>query len=358
MSAAVRWGHVALGLTLAACASRGPVAVAPVVFPPPPDTARIQFLMRFAGAADFPGDGPSWVDRITGRAVPQPQIRKPYGIDSRPGALCVSDIRLPGLALVDLRKMKFRQFQSTDSRLVTPSSCVPDAESGRWLVADVGAGRVMVFDSTLAFVTAFGAADSAKPIDVALSGDRIWVSDLGLHRIRVFDRRTYALLSEFPAAQPGSPEYLLQPGHLAVGDGRVYVSDGLAFTVKVFDLEGRLLRTVGTQGRGPGQFARPKGIALDRDGNIYVVDASFQNVQIFDRDGRLLTYFGGPYAGPGYLYLPISVAVDYDNLGSFQRYVDRRFVLKHLIYVTNQFGPDKVTVYGFVELKDGPTAGR
>ena len=351
-----RCSVLAVALT-AACAGHGPPSLAPLLFPPPPDTARIQFLTRFSGAADFPGGGPSWVDRVTGRNVQRPQIQKPYGIGSQPGSLCITDTRLPGLVLVDLRRREVRPFQPADAQLMTPASCVPDPESGRLLVADVGLGRVLVFDSTRAYVTAFGAAEGAKPADIALDGDRVWVSDLGLHRIRAFDRRTYDLVGEFPAGQPGSAEYLAQPAHLAVAGGLVYVSDGLAFTIKVFDGNGRLQRTVGVHGQGPGQFARPKGIALDRDGNLYVVDASFQNVQIFDREGRLLTFFGGAYTGPGYLYLPVSVAVDYDNLEYFQRYVDQRFVLKHLIYVTNQFGPDKVTVYGFVEPRGG-TASR
>lgn len=344
------WGSLVAG-----CAANRPAAMAPVFFPPPPDTARFQFLTRFSGAVDFPGGAPSWIDRVTGRREERPEIRKPFGIAGAPGRLCITDIRLPGLALVDLREQRFRQFQPLDGPVATPASCLVDSDNGRLLVADAGAGRIMVFDSTLAFVTSFGAADSARPAGLALAGDRIYVSDLGLHRVRVFDRRTYALLAAFPTVERGSPEYLAEPAHLAVGDGRVYVSDGLAFTIKVFDLEGSFVRTIGAQGRGPGQFARPKGVAVDRAGHVYAVDAAFQNVQVFDREGRLLTFFGGGYRGPGYLYLPIAVAVDYENLEYFRRYVDPRFSLKHLIYVTNQFGPDKVTVYGYVERRNAPT---
>jgi len=41
-----------------------------------------------------------------------------------------------------------------------------------------------------------------------------------------------------------------------------------------------------------GQFARPKGIAVDVDDNIYVSDASHGNFQIFDRDNALLLFVG------------------------------------------------------------------
>jgi hypothetical protein len=82
-----------------------------------------------------------------------------------------------------------------------------------------------------------------------------------------------------------------------------------------------------------------------------VVDAGFENVQIFDKEGQLLMFFGGPYNGPGDMWLPAKVIIDYNNLEYFQKYVHNNFNLKYLIFVTNQYGPDKVNVYGFVEEK-------
>ena len=49
--------------------------------------------------------------------------------------------------------------------------------------------------------------------------------------------------------------------------------------------------------------------------------------------------------------MPIRITLDYDNLDYFKQYVDAKYNLKYLIYITNQFGDDKVTVYGFIELK-------
>ena len=60
-------------------------------------------------------------------------------------------------------------------------------------------------------------------------------------------------------------------------------------------------------------------------------------------------HFGGPYNGHGDMWLPAKVVIDYDNLAYFQKYVDPRFHLIYLILVTNQYGPDKLSVYGFVE---------
>ena len=62
-------------------------------------------------------------------------------------------------------------------------------------------------------------------------------------------------------------------------------------------------------------------------------------------------FFGGPYKGPGDMWLPAKVIVDYDNLDYFRQYVDPKFNLKYLIIVSNQYGPDKISVYGAVSPK-------
>ena len=61
--------------------------------------------------------------------------------------------------------------------------------------------------------------------------------------------------------------------------------------------------------------------------------------------------FGGPYKGPGDMWLPAKVIIDYDNTKYFEKYVDKRFKLKYLILVSNNFGTDKINVYGYVEPK-------
>jgi len=54
---------------------------------------------------------------------------------------------------------------------------------------------------------------------------------------------------------------------------------------------------------------------------------------------------------PGGMWLPAKVIISYNGLEYFQKYVDKRYLLKHLILVTNNFGPDKVSIYGYVEEK-------
>ncbi|MCP4646357.1 MAG: hypothetical protein GY852_01310, partial [bacterium] len=84
---------------------------------------------------------------------------------------------------------------------------------------------------------------------------------------------------------------------------------------------------------------------------LYVVDAAFENVQLFNAGGDLLMHFGGAYKGAGAMWLPAAVEISYENLSFYEPYVDESFELKYLIYVTNQYGPAKLNVYGRVEEK-------
>ena len=225
--------------------------------------------------------------------------------------------------------------------------------SGNIYVADAERREVIVFDKDLNYKGKFGTAAELKPTDVFWYDNRVFVSNMIGHRIEVYDDSSYTHLFNLPdtSYKHGDVGYINAPTNIFVQKDTLYVSDFGAFRIKKYTLDGAFADTVGSYGRSLGQFARPKGIAVDRDDILYVVDAGFENVQMFNSAGQLLMYFGGPYAGPGDMYLPAKVSIDYDNLEYFQEYVDDRFDLKYLIFVTNQYGPDKINVYGYVEEK-------
>ena len=81
-------------------------------------------------------------------------------------------------------------------------------------------------------------------------------------------------------------------------------------------------------------------------------DAATAVAQIFDNEGRLLMFFGEPKSsGEAGLYLPAGLTIDYENLGFFQQYVAPGRKLEYLIFVINQAGPHKVSIYGFLAKK-------
>ena len=321
-----------------------------VIFPPPPDTTRIQYLTHLSNSLDITGQRAGFVKFVLGEDQGKPII-KPYGIATSKGKIYICDTILGGLEIIDLDKHTFKYFKPGGrGQLKKPVNCFID-KNGYLFVADVARREIVVFDEKRKFLYSIGDPRKMKITDVVVHQNKIWACDIKNHKIHVYSKQTRKLIFSFPDAEYKTPEFLYSPTNLYVIDDRVYVTDFGDFKIKIYSLEGKFIQSIGSYGRALGQLVRPKGIAVDRDLKLYVVDAGFENVQIFDKDGKLLMFFGGSYKGPGYMWLPAKVIIDYDNLHYFQKYVDPHFELKYLIWVTNQYGPDKINIYGFVEPK-------
>ncbi|MBK8466944.1 MAG: 6-bladed beta-propeller [Chloracidobacterium sp.] len=72
-------------------------------------------------------------------------------------------------------------------------------------------------------------------------------------------------------------------------------------------------KIVGSIGNKPGEFSRPRGVAVDSSGNFYVADTGNHRVQKFDSDGAFLLSFGVFGKGVGELNSPNGIAVDDDG---------------------------------------------
>jgi DNA-binding beta-propeller fold protein YncE len=221
-------------------------------------------------------------------------------------------------------------------------------------VSDTGRQQVLIYDANGNFVEALGKKDEMNPSDVAITADRLYVTDLLHHCVKVFSKSGHQLLFTIPREGTDEKGQLFSPTNLALDESgdRLLVSDLGGSAVKIYDLEGKYLRTIGGAGVAAGLFARPKGVAVDRQGLAYVVDAATQVVQIFDTEGRLLLFFAQAGASTqGEVILPAAVEIDYEHVGYFQKYVAPGRECEYLIFVTSQFGEQKVSVYGFLKHK-------
>lgn len=70
--------------------------------------------------------------------------------------------------------------------------------------------------------------------------------------------------------------------------GRIYVADGGNYRVKVFDTDGELMREMGSEGGGPGEFAFVGAFDAGPDGTAFVVDFSKRGLVGFDSAGVIL----------------------------------------------------------------------
>ncbi len=87
--------------------------------------------------------------------------------------------------------------------------------------------------------------------------------------------------------EDGSPGELVEPGMIGVDDfGRVYVVDRKPAIIKVFDTTGALVRTIGGEGSGPGEF-RVAFLAV-RGATVVVHDPQQSRTTVFDTTGAFV----------------------------------------------------------------------
>lgn len=103
----------------------------------------------------------------------------------------------------------------------------------------------------------------------------------------------------------------------AVQDGRgnIYVLDDANFPLRAFDRSGKLLSTVGRNGRGPGDLSQPNGLAHDGDSLLYVSDRN-NGISVYSAGNGPLRFRralftdarpGGVCAARGRVYVAMAV---------------------------------------------------
>src|SRR4029077_2230699 len=88
---------------------------------------------------------------------------------------------------------------------------------------------------------------------------------------------------------------------LMAPNGDIFVADGHgektnARIVK-FSKDGKFIKAWGKEGKGPGEFDEPHGLAMDSAGRLFVAARANNRIQIFDQDGKFLAegkQFGRP----------------------------------------------------------------
>ncbi len=107
-------------------------------------------------------------------------------------------------------------------------------------------------------------------------------------------RFTAKLTEERSCGEEGGPEagLLNRPLELDVdAQGNVYAMDMGDVNIKVYDSQGRFLRTIGRQGQGPGEFGGLAFFRLLSDGRLCALDTMQHRIIIFAADGRYLSGF-------------------------------------------------------------------
>jgi len=334
------------------CSTSAPLDAGYVMYPAPPQRPRVQFLTQFAEARDIESES-QLMKFLVGDVASARKLRKPTGIAAYGDVIYVADPGWDTVVVIDLENKRFDTLRDhEEGKLSVPVAIAIDAD-GQKFVADTGRMQVVEFDADSEFVWAYGNPSEIIPTGVAVGDRYLYVSDRRGNRVLVYDRRSKKVTREIGAAGKKDGQFN-SPTSLSInGDHHLFVTDMANFRVQEFDAKGEHVKSYGFLGDGPGTFARPKGTSPDRSGHLYTVDAAFENVQIWDTsNAQALLAFGGSGVGPGQMYLPGAVFVSYDLNDYFNEFVDPDFSLEYVILVANNYGPNKVAVYGFVNPKD------
>jgi len=92
------------------------------------------------------------------------------------------------------------------------------------------------------------------------------------------------------AEEGDGPEVFGQLGAMATDlSGRLWVMESKEQVLKVFDTDGRFVRTIGRRGGGPGEFANVAGVAALPDGRMLTLDHQNARISWFDTAGAFLS---------------------------------------------------------------------
>lgn len=335
---------------MAGCATHNRSGNDFIFYPPPPDEPKYQYLTGFSTSADFVTVPPFKLFLMG--PPPVFPVSKPYGLAMRNGIIYICDTGYSHLLKADFNTKRLDGMVTIGGGgLLKPINIEIDSQ-GFFYIADPVRGQIVIYNPEGLCHGFIGNSKDMKPTDVAVSDDRIYIADLKKSGLDVFDKTTRTFLYSIPKEGSGKDAELFSPVNIALGDGgkRIYVSDAGDSRIKEFDSDGNFIKSFGEAGDMPGQFARPRGIAVDRDGRVYVVDAVAEVVQVFDSNGKLLVYFGQP-GSPARFALPADIAINYDDVDLFREYIDPDFEVEYLVLVSSQFGLRKVSVFGFGKKK-------
>lgn len=182
-----------------------------------------------------------------------------------------------------------------------------DPEGNLWLV-DSRLKSVFVIDKDGNIIDSISGVFE-RPIGITFqkSSGQMLITDLAANSISAYtlDGKLVSKHDTESGIALESPSFITSDD-----DGRVYVVEALTAFVRIFNPDWTLERSIGGLGDGPGYFAKPKGIAVDRMQRIYVADALFDNVQIFDSTGSLLLTLGTTGDRAGEFWQPTGLFID------------------------------------------------
>lgn len=342
-----------LALLTPACAERGARPAASGAARPAP-AAHARSLGNLRTASPVTPAQAQLAEFLFG-APPEPPIglQRPVALCAREEGLLVGDVGLG--AVVALRTAAPHMQAAADAGAARAPIALSLAPDGGVLVADAATQRVELLDAGGRRVRLFALDDAPlRPAGVTVAEGQVWVSNAARQRIEVFDLRGGSHLRTVGSRgdQPG--QFAMPLALATTPSGDVLVADLLAARVHRFAPAGAFLGSLGAPTRGYVGLSRPKGVAVGPDGVIFVSDVGTRSVHAFRPDGAPLTVFGAVADGSDELALPAGVAIAPGPIAA-ERAVPDGFRADYFVLVAESLLRPGIRVYAWrSRLPDSP----
>lgn len=304
-------------LLILALAAAAPPAETPPQWPAPPQAARLRFAgeiagPRVTGTGRLGGFLRALIGLDKAGEVTPDRLVKPTGLFVRGETVFVADPGMRGVLRYDEATGKGEWWpRGVEKTLLSPVG-VAGAPDGRLFVLDSQLGKVFILDAegNLKGELEGDPEGIGRPAALAVSGKRVYVSDVKKHRVAVYGIDG-TFLQAFGRRGNKTGEFNF-PTYMwfDAKAGRLWVTDSGNFRLQWFGPDGRYGGFIGENGNRPGYLARPRGVAVDSEGHVFVVDAAFEAFQIFDDMKNLLLFVGRAGDGPGRFSMPGGIFID------------------------------------------------
>ena len=165
-----------------------------------------------------------------------------------------------------------------------------DSKGRVYATAGKGEKGVLVFNAAGKVVDSWGKGFVDKH-GLRVIDDKVWVTDRERHIVMQFtlDGKLVRTLGTDGRSGLGENEFN-KPSDVAIApNGDVYVSDGYGNSrVMRFGADGKFKQKWGEKGDGPGEFDLVHNMVIDKKGRVYIADRENERVQIFDANGKFL----------------------------------------------------------------------
>ena len=160
---------------------------------------------------------------------------------------------------------------------------------GEMIASEFGGHHIAIFDIRGQSIRTFGSGPEqmVHPTGIAIHMDNIYVSSV--HKLQKFTSSGELIKC---VGRRGSKEGEFKGPHgVTLYNNQVYVCDCYNHRIQVFDLDLNFMQSIGSHGKGRGEFSKPFDVKFDTDGYIYVTDCGNNRVQVLDRSGRFVQMF-------------------------------------------------------------------